>query len=415
MGFACGLGWNLSNLGDIDGDGVNDLVAAAVRQNVTADGESCTPGPANPGCNRSQGKAYVFSGRDGDLLYDLNNPVPQANGNFGWGSTAGDIARADGTPGQDGISEILVGAFQNDFTVTDPATGAGRGSGCGEENPIPQGCRKDQGQAFMFNGATGEQLSGPRGTLDIPPEDRYLFNGRCVSPNPQVTQQNCGGAGIVTEGVGDVDGDGFWDQSVTAWTTGVSRSTEEACYGNPAASPPNVSDDCNERQGRIHIYSGRDGSIIHTIDNPVPQQGSLFGLQIVQAGAPGDIDGDGFDDIYGNGFQQAGPSRDGAPPLSQEGRAWVFSGRNGEVLLSLLDPTPEANGTFGYSLEKTDYNGDGRPDLYIGSFAGRLRVPQRWHAAEGLRPSPRGRREPATRQHQPRPQRGSARGSQWRR
>jgi hypothetical protein len=93
-------------------------------------------------------------------------------------------------------------------------------------------------------------------------------------------------------------------------------------------------------------------------------------LQIVQAGAPGDINGDGFDDIYGNGFQQAGPSRDGQAPLSQEGRSWVFSGRTGEVLLSLLDPTPEANGTFGYSLEKTDYNGDGRPDLYIGSVAG---------------------------------------------
>jgi hypothetical protein len=67
---------------------------------------------------------------------------------------------------------------------------------------------------------------------------------------------------------------------------------------------------------------------------------------------------------------QDGPSRGGQPPLDREGRAWVFSGRDGSVLLSLLDPTPEEQGTFGYSLAKTDYNRDGRPDLYIGSFAG---------------------------------------------
>ncbi|MDQ3716610.1 MAG: hypothetical protein M3381_11450, partial [Actinomycetota bacterium] len=32
--FACGLGWSISNLDDIDGDGISDLVAAANRQNV---------------------------------------------------------------------------------------------------------------------------------------------------------------------------------------------------------------------------------------------------------------------------------------------------------------------------------------------------------------------------------------------
>ncbi len=59
-GFACGLGWTISNLGDVDGDGVNDLAAAAVRQNVTAGGVSCTPpvmGAPPNGCNASQGKA----------------------------------------------------------------------------------------------------------------------------------------------------------------------------------------------------------------------------------------------------------------------------------------------------------------------------------------------------------------------
>lgn len=58
-------------------------------------------------------------------------------------------------------------------------------------------------------------------------------------------------------------------------------------------------------------------------------------------------------------------------PLTNEGGAWVLSGRDGStVLLDLLDPTPEPSGTFGYALETTDYDLDGRPDLHIGSFAG---------------------------------------------
>jgi len=362
--FSCGLGWNISNLGDVDGDGVNDLAAAATRQNVAG--------------NANQGKAYVFSGAPGKPktpLYDLDNPAPQANGYFGWASNAGDVVRADGSAGHDGIADIIVGAFQNDV----PA-------GCGEQTPIPAGCRKDQGQSFIFNGAPDLAPGTPRlvRTLDIPAADRYLnpATGTCVSPNQQITMQNCGGAGIVNEGVGDVNRDGFWDQSVTAWTTGISRSTGEPCWGAPTVAAPggDPADDCNERQGRIYLYSGRDGSVLRRIDNPVPQQGALFGLQIVQPGAPGDLDGDGYDDVYAIGFQQSGPSRDGQPPLPQEGRAWVFSGQavaSGPVgsslstpMLSLLDPTPEANGTFGYTLEQTDFNRDGRSDMYIGSFAG---------------------------------------------
>jgi hypothetical protein len=361
-GFACGLGWNLSNLGDVDGDGVNDLVAAANRQNVTAAGASCTP-PA-PGCNASQGKAYVFSGAPGKPrtpLYELNNPAPQAEAYFGWGSTAGDVVKADGSQGKDGISEILVGAFQNDF----PA-------GCGNLTPIPSGCRKDQGQAFIFNGAPNLPPGTPRlvRTLDVPPEDRYLSQATntCVSANPQVTQQQCGGLGIVTEGIGDVNGDGYWDQSGTAWTTGITEPGGQPCRGD--APEPNG---CNERQGRIYVYSGKDGSVLRKVDNPVPQTGALFGLQIVQAGAPGDVNGDGFDDIYGNGFQQNGPSRGGGAPITNEGRAWVISGKDGSVLLDLLDPTPTESGTYGYALEKTDYDRDGRPDLYVGRPVRRYR------------------------------------------
>ena len=364
-----GFGWSISNLGDVDGDGVNDLVVGSVRHNVNAAGAGCAPGS---GCNVGQGKAWVFSGAPGKPktpLYALNNPRPQPGGAFGWASTAGDVVRADGTPGQDGISEILVGAFQNDFALPDtPAATAP--AACGNLDPVPAGCRRDQGQAFVFNGALGvpaaERLVR---TLDVPPLDRYVDGtNRCVSPNPAPTGQACGALGIVNEGLGDVNGDGFWDHSVTAWTTGVTAppavdSPGRVCYGDPATAPNTPGNGCNERQGRIYVYSGRDGALLHRIDNPEPQENALFGLQIVEAGSPGDVNGDGSADIYGNGFVQDTPQTSGPA----EGKSWVFNGRDGRLLYGLTDPTPEPGGQFGYSLDSVDHDKDGLPDLYIGS------------------------------------------------
>lgn len=357
-----GFGWAISSLGDIDGDGVDDLVVGSVRHNATAAGIPCTPPAA--GCNAEQGKVWAFSGAVGTPktpLYELNNPEPQASGGFGGVSTAGDIVKADGTPGKDGITEVLVGAFLNDV----PA-------GCGNALPIVGPCRKDEGQVFVFNGALRLPAGTPRlvRTLGTPPEDRYVdASGICNSPTAQhPTQQRCGALGEVAQGTGDVNGDGFDDQSGTAWTTGVTSPGGQTCLGLPFGQE--VSDACNERQGRIYIYSGKDGSLLRKLDDPIPQTGALFGLQKVEAGAPGDIDGDGFADLYGNGFMQRGPSRDGSAPLIFEGQAWTFSGRTGQVLHKYTNPKPEAFGAFGYSMTQTDYNRDGRPDLFVGSFSG---------------------------------------------
>ena len=373
-----GFGWALTGLGDgdVDGDGVGDLAVGSVHHTATAGGAPCAPPAA--GCNAEQGKAWVFSGavsKPRTPLYELNNPRPQSFGGFGWVSSAGDVVRADGTQGKDGVQDVLVGAFQNDFPTP----------GCGNRTPVPSGCRKDQGQAFLFTGAATMPAGTQRliRTLDVPPEDRYVdpaADNTCVSPPSHPTQQQCGALGIVNESTGDVNGDGFDDHSVTAWTTGLTAPTQSDPGGQPCRGAAPEPNGCNERQGRIYVFSGRDGSLLRKIDDPVPQTGALFGLQTTEAGSPGDVDGDGFADIYGNGFMQVGPSRNGGAPFPFEGRSWVFSGKDASAgspsvpmktpLLTFLDPTPEAFGGFGFSLAKTDYDRDGRADLYIGSFAG---------------------------------------------
>ncbi len=368
--FFAGFGWDLSSLGDVDGDGVKDLLVGAVRHDATATGASCSE-PA-PGCNQEQGKVWAFSGapdKPKSPLYELNNPQPQAFAGFGGVGSGGDVVKADGTSGKDGIAEVLVGAFNNDF----PAN-------CGNQSPVPSGCRKDQGQTFLFNGARNLPAGPPR-TLNVPPDDRYVdpATNTCVSPppnpmRPEPIQQRCGALGTVNESTGDVNADGFDDHSVNAWTTGVSTAPGAAACG------PEDEANCTQRQGRIYVFSGRDGALLRKIDDPVPETGALFGLQYAAAGSPGDVNGDGFADIYGNGFMQSGPPRGGAAPLPVEGRAWIFSGKDAATgspsvplatpLLTLLDPTPEAFGGFGFSLASTDFDVDGRPDLYIGSFAG---------------------------------------------
>jgi len=106
----------ISVIGDVDGDGKNDIASGTDSQDATDAGAPCTPpaaatDPPN-GCNKDQGKAWVFSGgKGGKLLYAVNNPNPQSDGRFGSRiGRAGDIVKADGTPGTDGVPESIMGA-----------------------------------------------------------------------------------------------------------------------------------------------------------------------------------------------------------------------------------------------------------------------------------------------------------------
>jgi hypothetical protein len=73
----------------------------------------------------------------------------------------------------------------------------------------------------------------------------------------------------------------------------------------------------------------------------------------------GDVNGDGVPDVYGGDFNDAALG-------AATGRAYVFSGVDGTVLLRVSGSV--AGEGLGPGREAGDIDGDGLPDLIVGSY-----------------------------------------------
>lgn len=309
--------------GDLNGDGVPELVVGTDAQDVpwdpTENSQVCESHPER--CNQNQGKAWVFDGKTNDVLYELNNPRPQGSPNH-QARFSSRIGRAGDVNGN-GVADIIVGASGNDNPESwSPANG---GDGCSDDGVVEPGCRRGEGQAFIFEGSNGALIR----ELDHPVEDE----------NPPTTCSSfCGSVGLAVQGPGDVDGDGVTDQLVAAatYTFGALRG-----------------------QGRMYVYSGATGQVIRKIDPPQPDDRAFFGFQDVTPLDPGDVNGDGKADLYGGAFFMDG---EGGPG---QGKAWVFSGAGGPepgttpVLYEVQNPNRLTGQAFGWSATR-DRN-RGRP------------------------------------------------------
>ena len=284
--------------------------------------------------NRAQGRVYVFrlGSAAAEPLYTLDIPEPEPDARFGERiGLAGDV-------GGSGSVDLVVAAAGHDVPT-----------GCAASAERGADCRPNVGRAYLFDGANGALIR----VLDMPAADVGVA-ATCSEVG------SCGSFGSAVQSPGDVNGDGKGDQLVSAYGFDSGTGSGSGC-GQPE---PNG---CNEKQGRQYLFSGADGALLATIDDPEPQEGASFGFQDVAPDSPGDVNGDGTPDLYANGFEQKGPAG------LDQGGAWVFDGRKtleakaGVVLYKVTDPRPSAGGQFGWSMATTDFEPDGHPDLLVGS------------------------------------------------
>ena len=282
-----------ASAGDVDGDGLQDILIGALNENEAANGNGA-------------GQVHVFSGADGAFIRTLTRPFTPAGGIFSFfgrevylvGDLDGDGLRdhavftryegqgrvdffsaADGAPidfiaetftsgagefGQalitvpdlsgDGVDEILIGA---------PSA----------ENISPLPPREGRGVVGLYDGATRDLL-------------RQFRPGAEEGSEP-------GGTGFALALGTDLDGDG----------------TRDFYAGSPGADAPIGFP--GQNAGRVYIFSTGAGTKLGQFDSPNITRIGVFGDALATA----DLDGDGKDELLV-----------GAPRENElDGRAYVYA------------------------------------------------------------------------------------------
>lgn len=321
-GFRDHFGFSVSSAGDVNNDGFDDVIIGADWSSYTYD---------------YAGRAYVFSGKDGDTLYvfdghasaiglgysvasagdldgdnfddiiisapfegnTLGNPggsvyvISGKSGDtlYNWSgdqtySTFGFSVAANGDVNNDGTNDIIIGAPRQFST-----------------EPIA-------GRVYVFSGATGDTL--------------YVFDG-------EIKEHKFGSS---VSFAGDVNNDGYDDIIIGSDKTNYFDTTES----------------------QVYVFSGKSGDTLYLFDGD-----GVFGNFGRYVSTAGDLDNDGFDDFaIGARFSYV-------DSILGVGKLYVFSGQTGDTLILL---SGKENGDFfGCSVAPlADNDGDGHSNLIIGAY-----------------------------------------------
>jgi hypothetical protein len=311
------LGWSVSGAGDVNNDGYADLIVGA---------------PYNDGGGMSAGRAYVYSGQTGGLLYTFTGEASYDNCGHSV-SGAGDVTNDGyddlivGSPGYDaggadhGRAYVYTGQLGFLYrTFTGESAGDRLGSsvsGAGDMNhdgyhdviigaPYNDQGGDNAGRSYVHSGQTGAFL--------------FIFAGGWT---------NCY-FGYSVSGVGDLNDDGFDDVIVGA-----------PGYDWPVAGA-----------GRAYVYSGQTGSVLASFFGDAASDN--LGCSVSGAG---DVNNDGHKDLIVGVFLSDETGTDA-------GRADIYSGHTGVMCFT----GAAAGDHLGYSVSGAgDVNNDGYDDLIVGA------------------------------------------------
>ncbi|MBV6479512.1 MAG: hypothetical protein HGGPFJEG_02286 [Ignavibacteria bacterium] len=322
------MGWSVAEAGDVNGDGYKDFIAGAPFD--------------------SAGRAYIYFGGNildntADLI--LRGEIP--GDGFGWHvNSAGDF-------NGDGYSDVLIGAPFNDLVGIDRGKAYLFLGGNPMNNVIDLTFFMTAAEQNFGTSGTAGDFNGD-GFSDIAIGAPYstickvrIYYGSSIPNNvydvsiSENTIDEYFGASL--SGNGDVNGDGYNDLLVGASSSTLSKNEQGACYLFLGASSMNSSID--------RIFAGVN-------------EESRFGISVSLSG---DLNKDGYSDVV------IGADWDSASSLtSNPGSVFVYHGSlNVDTTSELILSGYEDASNFGFSVSfEGDLNGDGYPDISVGSYQG---------------------------------------------
>ena len=303
------FGAAVSNAGDINGDGIDDIIIGAFA--------------ADPSGNASAGESYVIFGSNaGFTQYFDPSTLDGSNGFVISGTDAGDVSGVSvsnaGDVNGDGIDDVIIGAPD-----ADPNGNIGAGE-----------------SYVVFGSNLGFAANIDLSTLDG--TNGFVING----------VQDSDASGFSVSSAGDVNGDGIGDILIGELGNTATSNESYVVFGSntPFGASLNLSG-----------LDGTNGFVIHGITT-----GDRSGYSVSSAG---DINGDGFDDILvgapvtganaGESYVIFGSNTVFAASIDLS----TLDGSNGFALRGAL-----VGDSSGWSVSAAgDVNGDGLGDIIIGA------------------------------------------------
>jgi hypothetical protein len=301
------FGWAVSELRDVDGDGVTDAIVGEVD-----------------GGSKMQGRVWVYSGRTGHLLFRRSGRPGEQDG----------YAIADaGDVNGDGVSDVISGAV---------------------------GQAGDIGHAYVYSGASGKTIMRLRG------HNHGDMFGAAVAGAGDVNGDGVPDLLVGAPGTGADTGHAYVISGRTFRTIRVLSAHRRADeFGDGVAHTADLNGDGvrdlivgasgkDPGQGAVYVYSGRTGNLLFRIRG---ERGNAAFGQFFVAGV-GDVNGDGVPDIYIGDYASNNAGAAG-------GYAAVYSGVDGARLHAWRGAAGEG---MGPGRSAGDVTGDGVPDIIVGNY-----------------------------------------------